>query len=419
MLRRFKKRKSHYAKIFANKMEESSQKKENNKQFIGKKIERSLEGIKTTDNSVQKKEDISKSESLSEEIYECKNVINFQSSNNTKEKKIQKIFSDYGDIKEIKMKNKKNGWIEFCDNRSAQLAMENKEKIYSENKLSISYNRVQIKKIKETLEEESKNSYIEEIEESDNSDEVNIIEENKMGGNEKKSKYESKEKESEKESYKEDKEESNKKEYENSLINKNDNKIKEKNAQNYKTIEELSNKVKELENTIDEYKNKYDADKKKYEADKKKNENDKKILFKSLGIITEINNQTEKYVRNNLNVKINNLKNKLELILNSYKILYIRKLSNILLGKLYDEYEDILEETKVKKDHYVTTCRKNIKGVSKNNINCIIDFLKHIKIKASDIIHIEDEKIKFQKEILYEYLDVDNSDDEKLGKKKR
>lgn len=34
----------------------------------------------------------------------------------------------------------------------------------------------------------------------------------------------------------------------------------------------------------------------------------------------------------------------------------------------------------------------------------IVDFLKHIKIRASNIIHIQDKEIKFKKEILFDYL---------------
>ena len=48
-----------------------------------------------------------------------------------------------------------------------------------------------------------------------------------------------------------------------------------------------------------------------------------------MGILTEINNQNEIYLKNNVEIRIKNLNNQLELILNAYKVLYIRKLSNI------------------------------------------------------------------------------------------
>lgn len=62
---------------------------------------------------------------------------------------------------------------------------------------------------------------------------------------------------------------------------------------------------------------------------KEENEKEKKQLLKLVGVLAEINIQNEKYLKKNVEIKINNLKNKLELITNSYKVLYIRKLSNI------------------------------------------------------------------------------------------
>ena len=52
-----------------------------------------------------------------------------------------------------------------------------------------------------------------------------------------------------------------------------------------------------------------------------------------------------------------------------------------------------------------------------NNINLLIDFLKYIKIKASDIIHIQNNEVEFQKDILYDFrdkpADKDDSKDDK------
>ena len=55
---------------------------------------------------------------------------------------------------------------------------------------------------------------------------------------------------------------------------------------------------------------------------------------------------------------------------------------------------------------------KNMAGRASRNT--VIDFLKHIRYRTSLIIHIQDEEIKFQKEILYECLDT-RIDTKKIG----
>ena len=371
-----------------NKKEKSSQKE---KKYIGKKIKRHLDEIKTTDNSIQNRES-SKSDSLDEKIYESKNVINYLSVNNINDRRIRRIFSDYGEIKEIKMNNKRSGSIEFFNNKSINLVMKDKEKIFKVNQLSVTYNKNQLKKI----EKKSKNLSIEEKEEFDNNKEGNVTEENYIGEGSSKNDNEENE-----DNNMESIEEDNENEQDNLFIDIN------KSKNDYNSNEELNKRINELERMIiaEKQKNeKYDKYIKENEKYKKKNEEDKKSFLKMIGVLCEINNQSEKYMKNNLKIKIHNLNNKLELILNSYKILYIRKISNILLGQLYDKYKESLVEKRVIKGYYVTISIEEIKGISIKNINLIIDFLKHIKIKASKIIHIEDEEIKFQKEILFVYL---------------
>ena len=77
---------------------------------------------------------------------------------------------------------------------------------------------------------------------------------------------------------------------------------------------------------------KYKEENEKY---KEENEKEKKKFCKLIGILIEINNQNEIYIKNNIEIRINNLNNQLELILNDYKVLYIRKLSNIFLNEIY------------------------------------------------------------------------------------
>ena len=90
-------------------------------------------------------------------------------------------------------------------------------------------------------------------------------------------------------------------------------------------------------------------------------------------------------------------------------MLYIRKLVSLLLDELYRRINKSLINKKIivkEKEHMFTICIKDIKNIDKDIITLIIDFLKHIRYRTSQIIHIQDEEIKFQKEILYECLDT-------------
>ena len=141
---------------------------------------------------------------------------------------------------------------------------------------------------------------------------------------------------------------------------------------------------------------------------KNENEKDKAKLIRAIGALHEINNQNEKYIKYNLNIKLENLQHKFELLLGSYKILFIRKTANIFLMELLKRYSKHFIEVEFKKNHKkhsVTVCKMDLKGINNKTINLIIDFLKFIKRKASSMIHIQDEDFEFQKEILYESLD--------------
>ena len=130
-------------------------------------------------------------------------------------------------------------------------------------------------------------------------------------------------------------------------------------------------------------------------------------LVKLAGVQGEINYQNEKYIKNNLCVKIDNLDYKYKVLINSYRVLFIRKLSNIFLDEIYERYGKFFQTFEFKynkKRHKISACICEIEGVGRDNINLIVDFLKHIKIRASDIIHMQDKEIKFRKEILFDYL---------------
>ena len=135
----------------------------------------------------------------------------------------------------------------------------------------------------------------------------------------------------------------------------------------------------------------------------KKEINDLKI---SMNIMSEINNQTTLLSKANFNF----LKNRLEIILNSYKILYMRKPSNLLLEQIYKKYSTNLSKAKVS----CGKIRKTIivvfepinypKKFDSYQVNLLIEYLRFIWDKSSSIIHVNDKNFPYQKEIFHEYL---------------
>ena len=57
--------------------------------------------------------------------------------------------------------------------------------------------------------------------------------------------------------------------------------------------------------------------------------------------MNDIDNQKDIYYK----TKINGINKKVKLIMNSYKILYMRKLANLLLQKIYKKYSHCLGKT--------------------------------------------------------------------------
>ena len=128
--------------------------------------------------------------------------------------------------------------------------------------------------------------------------------------------------------------------------------------------------------------------------------------------------------------KIGILENKYTKIVNSYKILFFRKMSNLILEDIIKQYNDNLCKTddiflneekpnEKQKKFSIIIVRKdvdNIKGIEKNLINLIIDFLMYIKDVCSSIIHISKKNYLFQIEILSEYIGREIIKDEKDDK---
>ena len=178
---------------------------------------------------------------------------------------------------------------------------------------------------------------------------------------------------------------------ENSLENKEDstiNDLKKKiddiikfNIKNENKIKELINSNDVNQRQIKELINSNDANQRQINELLKYKEK----FLKVIGALNEVNNQNEKYIKYNLNIKFENLKCKFDLLLDSYKVLFIRKVANIFLMELYSRYSSYIKEVNFRmnhnKKHLVTICVKDIQEVDKQIINLIIDFLKFIKRK--------------------------------------
>jgi len=116
-------------------------------------------------------------------------------------------------------------------------------------------------------------------------------------------------------------------------------------------------------------------------------------------------------INNNLNSDILNIK--YEYIINIYKLLLYRKISNQILEYLFAEpnkekyfkTDDLFEDENSKgKKFPIIIARINIKNIPKNKINLIIDFLMFMKEKCSSIIHFSDNSSIFQLDLLTQLL---------------
>ena len=278
--------------------------KEYNASFLEKK--RTADEIRTNDNSSKNKHS-SESDSQSTQIKKGIKVIYFKSSKYINHSKLEKIFSKYGKIEEIKITKEDQGFIKFSRSEFAQNAMNDKNIIYEKNKLTIDFKKIEIQKDVEIKEEE------EEEEEKDKS-----IKKEKEEDNSKKDKAEDNNENEEKDS-----ENERETSFIKTKIQKRNEKSKDKDysegfGQKIQTLEDVISAIKryykEMEDykkQNDEYKKQNDEYKKQNEEYKKKNEKDKKNLFKLIGVLGEINHQNEKYIKY-LNLKIENLNDKID-----------------------------------------------------------------------------------------------------------
>ena len=260
-----------------------------NASFLEKK--RTADEIRTNDNSSKNKHS-SESDSQSTQIKKGIKVIYFKSSKYINQSKLEKIFSKYGKIEEIKITKEDQGFIKFSRSEFAQNAMNDKNIIYEKNKLTIDFKKIEIQKdveIKEEEEEEEKDKSIKKEKEEDNSKKDKAEDNNEN---------EEKDSENERETS-----------FIKTKIQKRNEKSKDKDysegfGQKIQTLEDVISTIKRYYKEMEDYK-------KQNEEYKKKNEKDKKNLFKLIGVLGEINYQNEKYITY-LNLKIENLNDKIE-----------------------------------------------------------------------------------------------------------
>ena len=279
--------------------------------LLGKKLERNIEENTTNDISVPNENNSDKEKS--NEIIENDYTIYVKSAKNIKKSILENIAKKYGKFKEI-VTNKKAGFITFSREKSAKKMMEDKSSIHENYGLEIEYKRDKNEKCGKE-ENESIN-----LEESDEEEESLIV--GKKTNKEKQKK--------EKKSKKKDKMKENNETNE----EKNDIKIsilKDFPDNSHDIKDEFSKKLEDLSKTVNIIIKENETLKNRIGNMKSKMNK----LTKIIGVVCEINTQNEKY--------IGSINFKLELVLNSYKVLYIRKLANLLLDELFNKKKEYFQ----------------------------------------------------------------------------
>ena len=126
-----------------------------------------------------------------------------------------------------------------------------------------------------------------------------------------------------------------------------------------------------------------------------------------LDLSNEIRKQSDIYNRNKnelLNAKIN-------AITNSFKVLYYRKICNLVIDKIIEKHKkDLAKTEKIFGDSTkfgVIFAVNDIQKISKRNVNLLIDFLMHIRKISSRIIHFKKlDKFNIPNKVFLELLDI-------------
>ena len=363
--------------------------------------------INLDESDSESKEDLNINENMNENFEEKKQRTIFIKTfgEKIKESDLNHIFKDYGIILKVKKKSDYSYLIEFKDKSSANKVF--KTKLFFQGKkvdIQVAKDIISDKIKKDENEKESIENIIKSIEEKQNKEKNKVVKESQQKSMRNKiviERYEKKETKKE-ETYLDIEKEKTKNDGEESAIPK----ILEVLNNLTGDVQNLKNVVKEQDDKMKKQDKKIKEQNDKIKEQYNKIENQNKII----NIMNDIDNQKDIYYKN----KINGINKKVKLIMNSYKILYMRKLANLLLQKIYKKYSHCLGKTyieygnkKEKKKVDVIAVLPNIKKldtVESYNINLLIDFLRFVWKKCSTGIHINDENFPFQKEILYEYL---------------
>jgi len=288
-------------------------------------------------------------------------------------KELNEIFKKYGDISMIQVKSPKISLIEFKDKISADEVIKNKNKIFHKGrKLKVEYSKNQINDGNQSVfVKETENIELSESNENTDKSELSL---KKDDGDEDKFSY----------------------------LEKKIKKLEKKYSKLEGKYEELEGKNKELEGKNKELEGKNND----LEGENEQRKNEINNLKIYTNIMSEINNQVEILSNNNFSY----MNNRLELILNSYKIIYMRKLSNLLLEQIYKKYSANLAKVKVSYGKIrkiiivVLVPIKHPKKIDSYQVNLLIEYFRFIWDKSSSIIHVNDKDFPYQKEIFHEYL---------------
>jgi len=360
--------------------EKNARTKKNNEEIQKNKTRKNITYLTISDGESEDDSIIDSTEKINEERKKRTIYARVLVKQKINESEISQIFDKYGEISKIQLKSEYSCLVEFDNKNSVDKIMVNKNKIIFKGKGLLIENA------------------------------LNPIKENSIKKNKKVSKYEAQDPPKIKKiDFPEKKEEKNEK-FINIQIKSGNFGAKDNFSSLEEKVRELTNELiqfkKENENRIHELEE--ENEKRIYELEEENGKRIKEIdnLKISINIMAQINDQRDILYKTNMNY----INNKMRLLLNSYKMLYMRKLANLILEQIYLKYSDDLEKGRVqvgKAKHNIIALHPNSMKKYKRDyyqINLVIDFLRFIWDKCSDAIHLKDKNFPLVKELFYEYL---------------
>lgn len=192
------------------------------------------------------------------------------------------------------------------------------------------------------------------------------------------------------------------------------------NINNFKLLEEKFEEIylnnKKYEKELEELKNKSNEMNIKIGLLEKKNQRQNS----KIGLLNEIINQSEIFHHRNTEF----LKVKVNALTNSFKVLYIRKISNFILDGIINKYKKKLAKTEKiygpeNNKFCIIVAKQDIKKISKYQINLIFDFLRYNKQISSKIIHLREKSFNIQIEVFYQLINEYQGKRKIKGKNKK